>query len=442
MKTYFTILLTLSIIIIHSCQISNDDSLHQNTFTKEERLLDLATIWSEAKFSFTYYSTIEESWDSLYKHFVPRVINAKNDYEHYLELMRFVAHLNDGHSGVFFPPKIRESLGYPPIEIRKIDGRPVIFRLLDQNKSLINKNIRPGLEIVEIDGKPVSESIEFWRKIMSASTEQAKDRLAYFRILTGPINSNVDLVLSDPSGIKRKVTLKRTAKYFGDTNLAPSNISVTEQPQNGIGYFQANLMRSPVNDDFKEYLKTSAPLRGLIIDLRYNGGGSDLVSFDLISYLIDKPLPGPNREVNTYRADLRATGREQIVIQTLSSPIKPSDDVRFLGWIVVLIGEQSHSATEGGFLSVIKSRPKTILVGEPTAGSTGQPMIFKLGTGGVGAVCSRRTFAPDYSTFVGKGIQPDIISRLSISDVFKQVDAVKNEGFEIIEKKLLGDREN
>ena len=35
-----------------------------------------------------------------------------------------------------------------------------------------------------------------------------------------------------------------------------------------------------------------------------------------------------------------------------------------------------HSATESGFLSVIRQRPDTTFIGEPTAGSTGQPLVF------------------------------------------------------------------
>jgi C-terminal processing protease CtpA/Prc len=438
MKCFLTgILILLSVNLADAQQPAGEnDLLRQSTFSVEQRLLDLAKIWSEAKFSFAYYHKIDAVWDSLYLQFIPRVIEAENDYEYYLELMRFGAHLRDGHSGVFWPRAFNEAIGYPPFEIRKIEGRPVIFRLLHQDDELTHKDIRPGLEIIQIDGKPAAEKIAYWRELMCASTEQALDRLAYFRILTGPRNSNVEIVLREPDGSTRTVSLNRSEKYFGDTNLTPPKAHITHESNDGIGYFQANIMRSPVDEAFAEYIEKTIGLQGLVLDLRYNGGGSDLISFDLISRLIDKSLPGPVYEVTSYRADFRARKENQEIILSTSGPIEPAAGSRFSGWLVVLIGEQSHSATEGGFLSVIKNRPKTLLVGEPTAGSTGQPLVFRLSTGGIGAVCSRRSLAPDSSRFVGYGFQPDVPASLSRNDLFERHDPVISKAFDILREKI------
>jgi len=195
-------------------------------------------------------------------------------------------------------------------------------------------------------------------------------------------------------------------------------------------------MRAPVNETFAEYIEKAGNLRALVLDLRYNGGGSDLISFDLISRLIDQPLAGPIYEVTAYRADRRAMRNEQEIVRTSGDSIAAAAGRRFTGWLVVLIGEQTHSATEGGFLSVVQSRPQTILVGEPTAGSTGQPMIYRLSTGGIGAVCSRRSLAPDGRPFVGYGFQPDVAASLTQQDLFEGHDSVLNKAFEILKQKV------
>jgi C-terminal processing protease CtpA/Prc len=437
MKGFLTGILILSSVYFADAQQAADNSiLQQSTFSVEQRLLDLSKVWSEARFSFAYYQTIATTWDTLYQQFIPRVLAAKNDYEYYIELMRFGAHLRDGHSGVFWPRAFNDALGYPPLEIRKIEGRAVIFRLLQETEELGRHSIRPGLEILQVDGQPVDKRIAYWRELMCASTEQARDRLAYFRILTGPRNSQVEIVLKNPDGTTRKVNLKRSEKYFGDTNLTPPQTYITHEPDGGIGYFQANIMRPPVNETFAEYIEKASNLRGLVLDLRYNGGGSDLISFDLISHLINQPLPGPINEVTAYRADHRAKKVKQEIIQTSSGPIAPAINSRFTGWLVVLIGEQTHSAAEGGFLSVIKNRPMTVLIGEPTAGSTGQPLVFNLSTGGIGAVCSRRSLAPDGRPFVGYGFQPDVAASLTQQDLFDGLDSVLNKAFEILKQKL------
>ena len=109
----------------------------------------------------------------------------------------------------------------------------------------------------------------------------------------------------------------------------------------------------------------NAAMKGLMLDLRYDGGGSDHVSFDIASHLIDQPLEAPVYEVTSYRADFRAEGKRQEVIREQAASIAPVGGKRFTGPLVVLIGEQTRSATEDGFLSVIRNRPRTTFVGEP-----------------------------------------------------------------------------
>jgi C-terminal processing protease CtpA/Prc len=62
-------------------------------------------------------------------------------------------------------------------------------------------------------------------------------------------------------------------------------------------------------------------------------------------------------------------------------------------------------------------------MGEPTAGSTGQPLVFPLPGNGVGAVCSRRSLTPDGREFVGVGFTPDVDAHLTQEDLFLNRDS-------------------
>jgi hypothetical protein len=137
----------------------------------------------------------------------------------------------------------------------------------------------------------------------------------------------------------------------------------------------------------------------------------------MVGRLIDRPLPGPIYEVTSYRPDLRAFRQPQEVIRT-QPRVTPAAGRRFLAPLIVLIGMQTHSATESGFLSVIRQRPDTTFMGEPTAGSTGQPLAFPLPGNALGVVCSRRSLTPDGREWVGRGFAPDVISRLTREDLF------------------------
>jgi len=335
------LILTLSVAVtgqVHEGETSN--VLSRSTLSPQQRVLGLSLLWSEAKFGFAYYSELPMNWDSLYEDFIPRVLDAKTDYDYYLELMKFYAYLKDGHSGVFWPAEFNEALGYPPIEVRKIDGRAVVFRLLKNTEDLSRNHIVPGLSIVKVDGKPVRELVAYWRGLKTASTQQATDRLDYFRVLAGPRDSITEVVLEEPDGATRTVRLTRSEAFFNDINLEPIQLYSSRQLDAHIGYFQANGMRPDVAEAFARFIQDSADMRALMLDLRYNGGGDDAVSFDMVSRLINVPLDGPIYEVTPYRADRRAHGEEQEIVREPQGKIQPAPGNHFTGRLIVLIGEE------------------------------------------------------------------------------------------------------
>lgn len=84
--------------------------------------------------------------------------------------------------------------------------------------------------------------------------------------------------------------------------------------------------------------------------------------------------------------------------------------------IVVLAGASTYSAAED-FLVAWKSSGRGKTVGEPTGGSTGQPLFFSLPGGGSARICTKRDTFPDGSEWVGKGIEPDVVVRPTIASI-------------------------
>jgi C-terminal processing protease CtpA/Prc len=64
------------------------------------------------------------------------------------------------------------------------------------------------------------------------------------------------------------------------------------------------------------------------------------------------------------------------------------------------------------------------LIGEPSNGSTGQPVLFDLPGGGWGRVCAKRDTYPDGRDFVGIGVQPDVLVEPSLQDVLSDNDVI------------------
>lgn len=84
--------------------------------------------------------------------------------------------------------------------------------------------------------------------------------------------------------------------------------------------------------------------------------------------------------------------------------------------VILLIGPKTVSAAED-FASSFQGMHRGELIGEPTAGSTGQPMFFKLPGGGSARICTIEEPNPDGSRFVGIGIMPKIIISPTVADI-------------------------
>ncbi len=65
-----------------------------------------------------------------------------------------------------------------------------------------------------------------------------------------------------------------------------------------------------------------------------------------------------------------------------------------------------------------------IILGEPTAGSTGQPLSFRLPGGGSGRVCTLQCRYADGREFVGVGVQPKIRVTPTVADFRAGKDTV------------------
>ena len=76
------------------------------------------------------------------------------------------------------------------------------------------------------------------------------------------------------------------------------------------------------------------------------------------------------------------------------------------------------------------------LVGEPTGGSTGQPLFFDLPGGGRARVCTKRDTYPDGKEFIGVGIQPHVRAHQTVADFRAGRDTVLETGLAELRKTL------
>ncbi len=175
---------------------------------------------------------------------------------------------------------------------------------------------------------------------------------------------------------------------------------------------------------FKSFLDSSMriinnkKIKNLIIDVRYNGGGSQHPSIYLLQHLINKPF--------TYYSKVESEGKTD---KTYGEEIFYPLDNRFKGKVYFLIDGNGHSTT-GHFMSLVKVHNLGTIIGEELGSNqfctAGQTMFRLRNTKFVVASAnnthvSTATILPDE-----KGILPDFFVTQSIDDYLNRVDAVKN----------------
>ena len=143
----------------------------------------------------------------------------------------------------------------------------------------------------------------------------------------------------------------------------------------------------------------------MIIDLRYNLGGSHNIMHPIVSCLIDSTVKTPLQHYLQYSPAPTTWGKnEAFVFKTLDWEVTPRDGKRYLGPLVVLIGPITHSSGEDMIIELSQTG-RCITVGEPTAGGAGGRFPFSLPGGGEFKVSTFKATYPDRKEYMDSGIQ-------------------------------------
>jgi C-terminal processing protease CtpA/Prc len=102
--------------------------------------------------------------------------------------------------------------------------------------------------------------------------------------------------------------------------------------------------------------------------------------------------------------------------------IAPDEKLHYTKPVIVLTSPRTFSAAED-FLVAFDQSGRGTIVGEPSAGSTGQPLSFKMPGGGSGRVGTWRGTYPDGKEFLGIGVQPQRLVVPTVRDFRAGKDA-------------------
>jgi carboxyl-terminal processing protease len=406
-----------------------------------QKLWGLMQVWGTVKYNFAFFDQVPElDWDAAVRDSIPRVVAAESREEYYRRLNEVVALLHDGHTFVVSPNLRNGDDDNPPVECQVVQGRIILARVGD-TEEIRAQGVRPGMELITVgNGVPASEALRRdGLRYYAGSTRHGGEAFGMFLFLRGPKGSTVDLALADEGGASRKVTLTRGCLNRDGT---PFRFRILDFPplleSRMVGKRVAYLRLATFGDDEIVSAANTAldalkldQLAGMIIDLRYNMGGDDQNAFPIVSRLVERPVPSFSWRTREYRPAFASWGEAETWYQGDAEKIEPSLRRRYAGPLVILTGPDTLSTAED-FIVPLDYAGRALLVGEPTAGSTGNPVNVRLPGGAVLRVCSLRTTYPDGREFVGRGIAPDVVVHPTMAGLRANRDEVLEKAIEIL----------
>lgn len=400
----------------------------------EEKAAGIARLWSEVKYNFANFDLVPAlNWDSLYMAFLPRAIAAKSTADYYMILASMIAQLHDGHSNVYAPPALSNTLyARPAFRTRLVEDKVMVVTVWSD--SLRRQGIREGLELLAINGMPVKAYAEkYVRPYQSASTSQDLDVRTYeYALFCGSADSLIHAEFADEKGKRFTCDIKRLRAGEGARNIPPYTLT---WPDKHVALIALNSFESdqPAQAFLKDFDTLAQNASAIIFDVRNNGGGSGGVGFTILGCLTQQPFSISSWYTRDYRPAARAWGQTEERFGSGSNTWQADGKRYYDKPVYVLTSARTFSAAED-FVVAFDAMHRGRIIGEATGGSTGQPLFFSLPGGGSARVCTKRDTYPDGKEFVGKGVQPQIQVKPAVHDVQSGRDAVLEAALQEIRK--------
>lgn len=167
--------------------------------------------------------------------------------------------------------------------------------------------------------------------------------------------------------------------------------------------------------NLERIMERAEGLKGVIIDVRNNGGGKLANAFALAACFTERSYPFGRERVKT------GPGHNDFSVwRTLS--VHPREGRRFAGPVVVLTNRKSYSATSF-FAQMMKTNPGAVLMGDNTGGGGGVPAFGELPNGWKYRFSATQTTTVD-GEHLEFGVPVDIPVSLVSEDEQQGVDSI------------------
>ena len=385
------------------------------------KILDLSECYRRISSVFPYFPRLDFDFEGWYGECVRRAAAAADEKTYHLTLMAFLNRLGDGHTDYTPPRGWLDQIGYLP------------FRL----EAFPKGYYRQGRRVLALDGVSMEEWADRMKEILPGRGNY---------LYPGPFQAYLPMFLTGETHVltteagEELFTLSRerpkASQFCPEAAWHYEILSETpwmRRYDGDILYIRLDHFLTDWSKSICSALTDGTSWQGIVLDIRQNIGGMTAFAAKVAELFFDGEFSGCRKWTRLTRGVDLASGSqiigmtseeleklganegERCSLDTLKGRNFENYTDRFgkigqkavySGPLTLLVGPNTVSAAED-FTAMFHSNRRAWLLGMPTRGTTGTPLLERLPGGGNIRVVSVGYRLLDGTEFIGRGIQPD-----------------------------------
>lgn len=387
---------------------STNDSRAALTETREGRLSVFDDVWQTISERYYDPSFHGIDWQREREEFRPLAASAQSSAEFYTILRRMVGSLRDAHTRVYAPDE-KFDWQHPHVisvglSVREVAGTPVVVSVEDGSEAA-RAGLRAGDIITSVDGVAALKVFERRLEEQAGSSTVAAARFrAMATIFDGERDTRVRVGWRRDDERERFVSLRRQRRDR-TALLAVRRLS------GQIGLVSFDAFTPAVAVDFMRAMRGKLrDVRGLVMDLRNNGGGEAEAMTEIASAFLPTG--------SSLGRFMDRNGRTAFAPQTRSAMLFAADAVALLRVPVVILTSEKTSSAAEIFVATIRESGRATVIGGPTCGCVlAIRRRHTLPDGGALDVSEMDYRTATGERLEGRGLMPDERITLDLSDL-------------------------
>ncbi|MGD0776542.1 MAG: S41 family peptidase [Candidatus Solibacter sp.] len=376
------------------------------------RIADVVIAWNVFRHFYPYFDVdpARTPWDYILPAALKEAARVKDEVEFHRTLLKMVAELEDGHGRVTFA-------GVKP------QARARVMAAWIENKYIVTasavEQLKPGDEIVAINGKPAGTVLDEMEKLISGASPQWKRSRSTAEALQGPRGEKLALtVRAYPGAATQEIAVPCDSTSSLPPDARPAKAVAELEP--GIWY--VDLTRA-ADKDFDDALPGLALAKGIVFDMR----GYPRVSAAWFSHVSRTPLDSAQ-----WHVPLVDRPGEMTFERSPGWNLQPK---------APYLAAKKVFLTNGGAISYAESTMGIVehyklgeILGETTAGTNGNVNPFALPGGYTVTWTGMKVLKHDGSRHHGLGIRPTVPVSRTQAGVAQGRDELLERGIAVLKQ--------